>query len=74
MSQEHINDLRKARRALIELRRNWARVLAQGSDQRGKIEEAIKGITDVQRAIEAINQAVLEEGDLIDKGPMSSRR
>jgi hypothetical protein len=59
MSQEHINDPRKARRALIELRRNWARVVVQGCDQRGSIEEAIKGITDVQHAIEAINQAVL---------------
>jgi hypothetical protein len=39
-----------------------------GGYQRGKTEETIKGITNVQHAIEAIDQALLDEGDMLNKG------
>jgi hypothetical protein len=67
MAQEHIEDLRKARTALVNVRRNWAKELA-GPYHRGKSEQAIKHIVDVQRAIDVIDQAILDEGDLITRG------
>jgi hypothetical protein len=67
MSQEHVNDLRKARSALVNSRRDWTRVLA-GGYQRGKTEEAIKAIVDIQHAIDAVDNAERDEGDLISKG------
>jgi hypothetical protein len=48
MAQEHIEELRKARTALVNARRNWAKVLA-GPYQRQKSDQAIKDISDVQR-------------------------
>jgi hypothetical protein len=59
--------MRNARKALVDSRRAWARVLA-GGYQRGTTEEAIKGIAEVHHAIDAIDRALLDEGDLIDKG------
>ena len=67
MAQEHIEDLRKARTALVNVRRNWAKVLA-GPYQRGKSDQAIKDIVDVQRAIDVVDQAIIDEGDLFTKG------
>ena len=67
MAQEHIEELRKARTGLVNARRSWAKVLA-GPYERGKSHEAIKDIVDVQRAIDVIDQAILDEGDLIAKG------
>jgi hypothetical protein len=67
MAQEHIEDLRKARTALVNVRRNWAKVLA-GTYERGKSDQAIKDIVDVQRAIDVVDQAIIDEGDLFTKG------
>jgi hypothetical protein len=67
VDREHIENLKSARRALINSRRAWAKDHA-GGYQREKTEEAIKGITDVQRAIEAIDHALQDEGDLASRG------
>ena len=70
MAQEHIEELRKARTALVNARRNWAKLLA-GPYQPGKSEQTIKEIVEVQRAIDVIDQAILDEGDLIARGPVN---
>jgi len=67
VAQEHIEELRKARSALVNARRNWAKVLA-GSYQRGKSDQAITEIANVQHAIDAIDRAIIDEGDLFTKG------
>jgi hypothetical protein len=66
MGQEHIAELQSARRTLVEARRAVAKDLA-GGYQRGKTEEAAKGITDVQRAVEAIDRALQDEGALTSR-------
>jgi hypothetical protein len=63
MADDHLQDLRDARRVLIKMRRDWAQAIAKGYE-RGKTEDAIKGITEVQQAIEVIDDAILDEGDL----------
>ncbi|WGD55876.1 hypothetical protein QA641_19500 [Bradyrhizobium sp. CB1650] len=67
MADEHLQDMREARRALVEMRRNWAKAIA-GDYQRGKTEDAIKGIIEVQQAVEAIDRAIEDEGKLKSEG------
>lgn len=50
------------------MRRNSAKLLA-GPYQRGKIEDAIKAITEIiQHALEAIDRAEMDEGKLKSLG------
>jgi hypothetical protein len=60
MADDPHRDLEKARKTLIEMRHNWAKTIA-----RGQTEDAIKGIIEVQNAIEVIDLAIeeLEEAD-----------
>ena len=60
MAEKRVEELTKARRALVDQRQSWAQVLARGYE-RGKTEDAIKGIIQVQNAIEAIDSAIDDE-------------
>lgn len=57
--------LTNARRVLVEMRHKWIKAIAAGYES-GKTQEAIKGLIDVQQAIEVIDAAAdeLEEADL----------
>jgi hypothetical protein len=55
-----VSDLEKARTELVNMRRQWASVLA-GPYQRGKTEEATERLVLVQKAIEAIDAAIADE-------------
>jgi hypothetical protein len=61
MTQEHIDDLQKARDALVRERRFWAKTLAGGGTRRGDTEAATKRIVEVQQAIDAVDEALEEE-------------
>jgi len=56
MSEEHTDNLKKARARLIEQRRAFVKVLA-GPYERGKTEQARERFLDMQTAIEAMNRA-----------------
>jgi Skp family chaperone for outer membrane proteins len=64
---DDLEDLKKARSALVDERRNYAKSLAVGY-QPGKTQEATRGIIDAQEAIEAIDRAIeeLEEVEEVD--------
>jgi hypothetical protein len=55
MSEEHTDNLKKARARLIEQRRAFVKVLA-GPYERGKTEQARQRFLDMQTAIEAMNR------------------
>jgi len=59
------DDLTNARRVLTELRHNWVKAIPAGY-KREETEVAIKGLIEVQQAIEVIDIAVeeLEEAEL----------
>jgi hypothetical protein len=67
MSQERVQDLGNARSTLVKARRDWANSIASGS-QRGKAEDAIKAIAEIQLAIDVIDRTTLDEGRLIAEG------
>ena len=57
MAHDHLQDLEKARAALVNQRRTWAQTIASP----GEIpENAIRAIIEVQRAIEVIDSAIEE--------------
>jgi hypothetical protein len=60
MSEEHTDNLKKARARLIEQRRAFVKVLA-GPYERGKTEQARERFLDMQTAIEAMNRAIEDE-------------
>ena len=60
MSEQHIDDLKKARAQLIEQRRAFAKVLA-GPYDRGKTEQARERFLEIQAAIEAMDRAMDDE-------------
>jgi len=60
MSEEHIDDLKKARAQLIEQRWAFAKVLAAPYD-RGKTEQARERFLEIQAAIEAMDRAIDDE-------------
>ena len=62
-----VEDLQKARSALVNDRRRFASVLA-GTHPRGKTEEATNGIFQLQKAIEAIDAAIADEKALAPNG------
>jgi hypothetical protein len=66
MSEDHADDLRKARKNLGELRRQSAEALAE--HQRGRRQDIMRTIADAQRAIDAIDHAKAEESDPDSKG------
>ena len=53
------DDLTNARKVLIEMLHNWVKAIAAGY-KRGETEAAIKGLIEVQQAIEVIDIAVEE--------------
>jgi hypothetical protein len=55
-----LQNLEKARSSLVDMRRQWASVLA-GPYQRGKTQEAIKELVQIQKAIEVIDAVIPEE-------------
>lgn len=57
MADDPHNDLEKARKTLIEMRHNWVKTIAAGY-KRGDTEAAITAITQVQQAIDVIDQAI----------------
>jgi len=60
MSEEHTDNLKKARARLIEQRRAFVKVLA-GPYERGKTEQAREKFLEMQTAIEAMNRAIEDE-------------
>jgi hypothetical protein len=58
MGQEHLEELKKARSALVEARRTWARTLAKPGP---KDDNAAMTMTSYQEAIEAIDRAIEDE-------------
>ena len=60
MSEEHTDNLKKARAKLIEQRRAFVKVLA-GPYERGKTEQAREKFLEMQTAIEAMNRAIEDE-------------
>ena len=62
-----VEDLQKARSALVNGRRRFAAVLA-GTHPRGLTEEATDGIIQLQKAIEAIDAAIADEKALAPYG------
>jgi hypothetical protein len=58
MGQEHLDDLKKARSALVEARRTWVRILAKPG---AKDDNAAMTMTSYQEAIEAIDRAIEDE-------------
>jgi hypothetical protein len=65
MSQEHIEQLEKARKRLVEARHNLAGSIANNSGEMG--EGLITGIIKIQEAIEAIDRAIEELQDEEDE-------
>jgi hypothetical protein len=59
MADEHVDEFEKARSALVKMRLDWAKALAAGY-KRGETENAVKAITEVQLAIEAVDRALEE--------------
>ena len=60
MSDEHIDNLQRARAKLIEQRRASVQVLA-GAYDRGTTEQARETFMETQAAIEAIDRAIEDE-------------
>ncbi|MGH6778040.1 MAG: hypothetical protein ACRECL_08540 [Bradyrhizobium sp.] len=62
---DNLQYLTNARRVLVEIRYNWIKAIAAGYES-GKTQEAIKGLIDVQQAIEVVDSTAdeLEEADL----------
>ena len=60
MSEEHTDNLKKARARLIEQRRAFVKVLV-GPYERGKTDQARERFLDMQAAIEAMNRAIEDE-------------
>jgi hypothetical protein len=60
MSEEHTDNLKKARARLIEQRRAFVKVLA-GPYERGKTEQAREKFLEMQTVIEAMNRAIEDE-------------
>lgn len=67
MADDDLQHLTDARKVLIEMRHNWAKAIAAGY-KRGETETAIKGIIEVQEAIDVIDHAIeeLEEAEEVD--------
>jgi hypothetical protein len=59
MADQHVDELEKARSALVKMRLDWAKALSAGY-KRGETENAVKAITEVQQAIEAVDRAIEE--------------
>jgi hypothetical protein len=60
MSEEHTDNLKKARARLIEQRRAFVKVLA-GPYERGKTEQAREKLLEIQTVIDAMDRAIKDE-------------
>ena len=65
MADHDSQDLTNARKVLVEMRYKWIKAIAAGKD----IEDAIKGITEVQQAIDVIDHAIYESDEFDDEEP-----
>jgi hypothetical protein len=65
MADDDLEGLTSARRVLTEMRHNLAKTIAAGY-KRGETETTVKGLVEVQQAIEVIDIAIeeLEEAQL----------
>ena len=60
MADHDPHELADARKVLIEMRHNWAKAIAAGKDT----DSAIKGLIEVQQAIDVIDHAIDELEDV----------
>lgn len=60
MAQEHVDELKRARGQLVKSRRDLASALAKPYD-RGNTERLRQHMVDVQAAIQAIDEALIDE-------------
>ena len=70
MSEEHTDNLKKARARLIEQRRAFVKVLA-GPYERSKTEQARERFLEMQTAIEAMDRAIEDEEGFAARRPRS---
>ena len=63
MADHDAQDLTNARKVLVEMRHKWIKAIASGQGT----EEAIKGIIDVQQAIDVIDHAIDEFDETDDE-------
>jgi hypothetical protein len=56
MAEHDPQDLANARKVLVEMRYKWIKAIATGKDT----EDAIKGLIEVQQAIDVIDHAIDE--------------
>lgn len=73
MAEDHLQTLKSARNALVEVRRRLAEVLAKPYERGKTTEEILVRFTEVQRAIEAVDSALKDEQNLAPS-PRSVRR
>jgi hypothetical protein len=66
-----VEELEKARSALVAMRRQWVTTLADGY-QRGKTEEATEKLVQIQKAIEAIDKALVDEQKSLAAGALKN--
>lgn len=66
MADDDLQDLLKARAALVNKRRTWAQTIATPGEV---AENAIQAIIEVQQAIEVVDRAIeeLEEADELEE-------
>lgn len=65
MAETDLEVLMNARTVLIAQRLNWAKAIAAGYKQ-GETETAIKGLLEVQQAIDVIDDATMEIEELAE--------
>ena len=63
MADHDAQDLTNARKVLVEMRYKWIKAIASGKGT----EDAIKGIIDVQQAIDVIDHAIDEFDEADDE-------
>lgn len=60
MAETDIEVLMNARTVLVEMRQNWIKTIAAGYKQ-GETEAAIKGLIEIQQAIDVVDDAAQEQ-------------
>jgi hypothetical protein len=67
MADNDLQDLTNARKVLVKMRHDWIKAIAAGKS--GDTENAIKGIIEVQQAIDVIDHTFdeLEEAEEVEE-------
>ena len=71
MKSDPVQQLEKARSALVAMRRQWVTTLAD-TYQRGKTEEATEKLVQIQKAIEAVDNALVDEQNSAARGALKN--